>query len=94
MMVVDVSITHPPSSTNLAATAQTDEAAAAKRDDAKHRAYKRLEPHGYPFVPFTVEPMVVWANLRFASWLAWARRPRSPPEEQASLALWLGLSGS
>jgi hypothetical protein len=55
MTVVDVSVTHPPSSTTLAAAAQTDGAAAAKRDEAKRRAYNRLEPHSYPFIPFTVE---------------------------------------
>jgi multisubunit Na+/H+ antiporter MnhG subunit len=49
MTVVDVSVTHPASSTTLAAAAQTDGAAADKRDkrdEAKRRAYNRLEPHG------------------------------------------------
>jgi hypothetical protein len=49
MAVVDGSVTCPPSSTNLAATAQTDGAATDKGDEAKRRArYNRLEPHGCP----------------------------------------------
>jgi hypothetical protein len=56
MTVVDVSVTRPASSTNLAATAQTEGAAADRPDEAKWRAYNRPEPHGYPFVPLTVDP--------------------------------------
>jgi hypothetical protein len=55
MTVVLFSVTHPASSTNLVAAAQTDGAAADKRHEAKRRAYNCLEPHGDPLVPFTVE---------------------------------------
>jgi hypothetical protein len=113
MTVADVSVTHPASSTNLAAAAQTDGAAAERWDEAERWPYNRLEPHGYPFIPFTVESygrlgkpalclvarlgleaaVVGGANLRFPSWLAWARRPQSQ-KGQASLSLCLGPSGS
>jgi hypothetical protein len=55
MTGVDVSATIPASSTNLAATAQTNAVYANKRDEVKRWAYNRLEPHGYPFVPLTVK---------------------------------------
>ena len=55
MSVVDVSVTHPAGAANRAAAANSDGAAAARRDAEKRRAYNRLEPNGYPFVPFSVE---------------------------------------
>jgi hypothetical protein len=42
---------HPPGVANRAAAARTNE----ERDREKRRAYCRLEPHGYPFTPFSVE---------------------------------------
>jgi hypothetical protein len=55
MTVVDVSVTHTPSSTTRTAAAQTKGTAAGKRDEAKCQACNCLEPHGYHFVPFTVD---------------------------------------
>ena len=55
MSVVDVSVTHPAGAASRAAAANSDGAAAARRDAEKRRAYNRLEPNGYPFVPFSVE---------------------------------------
>jgi hypothetical protein len=56
MMVVDVSVTHPSGVTNRAAAETTDGAAAARRDREKGWTYGQLEPNGYPFIPFPVEP--------------------------------------
>jgi hypothetical protein len=56
MLVVDASITHPSGVANrAAAAATTDGAVAAQRDREKRRTYGQLEPHGYPFIPFSVE---------------------------------------
>ena len=55
MSVVDVSVTQPAGAANRAAAANSDGAAAARRDAEKRRAYNRLQPNGYPFVPFSVE---------------------------------------
>jgi hypothetical protein len=62
MTVVDVSVIQPPGYTTLAATAQSDGPAAAKRDEAKRWSYDHLELHGYPSVPFTVECYVRLGN--------------------------------
>jgi hypothetical protein len=55
MSVVDVFITHPAGVANRAAAALTDGAAAARWDSDKRRAYNTLEPHGCPFIPFSVD---------------------------------------
>jgi hypothetical protein len=55
LAIVDVPVTHPPDVANRAAAARTDGAAAERRDRERRRAYSRLEPHGYPFMPFFVE---------------------------------------
>jgi hypothetical protein len=50
IFIADVSITHPLANNTLAAGA-----AAARRDQQKRATYSRVEPNGYPFVPFSVE---------------------------------------
>jgi hypothetical protein len=55
MVVVDVSATHPVGVATGAVAAMTDGVAAAKHDGEKRRSYNRLNPNGYPFVPFSVE---------------------------------------
>jgi hypothetical protein len=53
--IVDISITHPLAINTLAAAATTAGAAAARREQQKRATYSRVEPNGYPFVPFSVE---------------------------------------
>jgi hypothetical protein len=53
--IVDISITHPIAINTLAAAATTAGAAAARRDQQERATYSRVEPNGYPFVPFSVE---------------------------------------
>jgi hypothetical protein len=53
--IADISITHPLAINTLAAAATTAGAAAARRNQQKHATYSRVEPNGYPFVPFSVE---------------------------------------
>jgi hypothetical protein len=55
MSVVDVFITHPAGVANLAAAVLTDGAAAAWWDSDNRWAHNRLEPHGFPFIPFSVD---------------------------------------
>ena len=55
MTVVDVSVIHPAGAGNRFAAARNDGAAAARRDADKRRTYNRLDPNGYPFVPFSIE---------------------------------------
>jgi hypothetical protein len=52
---VDISITHPLAINTLAAAATTACTAAARREQQKRTTYSRVEPNGYPFVPFSVE---------------------------------------
>jgi hypothetical protein len=51
--IADISITHPLAISILAAT--TAGAAAARREQQKRATYSRVQPNGYPFVPFSVE---------------------------------------
>jgi hypothetical protein len=53
--VADISITHPLAINTLAAAAKTAGVAAARREQQKRATYSRVEPNGYPFVPFSVE---------------------------------------
>jgi hypothetical protein len=53
--IADISITHPLAIKTLAAAATTAGAAAARRDQQKRATYSRVEPNGFPFVPFSVE---------------------------------------
>jgi hypothetical protein len=53
--IADFSITHPLAINTLAAAATTASAAAARREQQKCATYSRVEPNGYPFVPFSVE---------------------------------------
>jgi hypothetical protein len=53
--IADLSITHPLAINTLAAAATTAGAAAACREQQKRATYSRVEPNGYPFVPFSVE---------------------------------------
>jgi hypothetical protein len=90
MTVVDVSVIHPLSSTNLAAAAPTEQlrASETRRSAGDPTAWS---PTATPSSHLVLSPEVAWANLRFASWLAWLR---SRPEGQASLPSRLGPSGS
>jgi hypothetical protein len=51
--IFDISITLAINA--LAAAVTTAGAAAARRDQQKRAMYSRVEPNGYPFVPFSVE---------------------------------------
>jgi hypothetical protein len=53
--IVDISITHRLAINTLAVAATTADASAARRDQQKRATYSRVEPNGYPFVPFSVE---------------------------------------
>jgi hypothetical protein len=60
--IADISVIHPLSlnvisraATTAGAAATTAGAAASHRDQRKRTAYARVEPHGYGFVPFSVE---------------------------------------
>jgi hypothetical protein len=53
--IADISITHPLAINILAATVTMAGAAAARREQQKRAMYSRVEPNGYPFVPFSVE---------------------------------------
>jgi hypothetical protein len=53
--IADISIAHPSAINTLAAAATTAGAAAARRDQQKRATYSRVEPNGFPFVPFSVE---------------------------------------
>jgi hypothetical protein len=48
--IADISFIHP-----LSRAASTAGAAASHRDQQKRTAYAQVEPHGYGFVPFSVE---------------------------------------
>jgi hypothetical protein len=53
--MADISITHPLAINTLAAAATTACAAAARWNQQKCATFSRVEPNGYPFVPFSVE---------------------------------------
>jgi hypothetical protein len=53
--IADIYVIHPLSINTLSAAAATVGAAASRRDQQKRAAYERVEPNGYPFVPFSVE---------------------------------------
>jgi hypothetical protein len=53
--ITDISITHPLAINTLAAAATTAGAATARRDQQKRATYSRVQPNGYPFVPFSFE---------------------------------------
>jgi hypothetical protein len=53
--IADISITRPLAINTLAAAATTAGAAATRREQQKRATYSRVEPNGYPFVPFSVE---------------------------------------
>jgi hypothetical protein len=51
----DISVIHPLSINSIPAEATTAGAAAAWRDQQKQATYARVEPNGFPFVPFSME---------------------------------------
>jgi hypothetical protein len=53
--ITDISVIHPLSLNIISQMATTAGAAASHRDQWKRTAYAREEPHGYGFVPFSVE---------------------------------------
>jgi hypothetical protein len=53
--ITDISVIHPLSLNIISRVATTAGAAASHRDQLKWTAYARVEPHGYGFVPFSVE---------------------------------------
>jgi hypothetical protein len=53
--IADISIIHPLSLNTISRAATMAGAAASHRDQQKRMAYARVEPHGYGFVPFSVE---------------------------------------
>jgi hypothetical protein len=53
--IADISVIHPLSLNTISRAATTAGAAASHRDQQKRTAYARVEPHGYGFVPFSVE---------------------------------------
>jgi hypothetical protein len=53
--ITDISVIHPLSLNIISRAATTAGAAASHRDQLKRTAYARVEPHGYGFVPFSVE---------------------------------------
>jgi hypothetical protein len=53
--IADISVIHPLSLNIISRAATTAGAAASHRDQLKRTAYARVEPHGYGFVPFSVE---------------------------------------
>jgi hypothetical protein len=53
--IADISITHTLAINTLAAAATTAGTAAARREQQKRATYSRVEPNGFPFVPFSVE---------------------------------------
>jgi hypothetical protein len=53
--IPDISITHPLAINTLAAAATTAGAAVTRREQQKRATYSRVEPNGFPFVPFSVE---------------------------------------
>jgi hypothetical protein len=48
-------VTQPSGFANQTAAAMTDASAVARLDREKQRTYSRLEPNGYPFIPFSLE---------------------------------------
>jgi hypothetical protein len=53
--IADISVIHPLSQNPISRAATTAGAAASHRGQQKRTAYARVEPHGYGFVPFSVE---------------------------------------
>jgi hypothetical protein len=53
--IADISVIHPVSINTLPAAATTAGAAAAWHDQQKGATYARVQPKGFPFVPFSVE---------------------------------------
>jgi hypothetical protein len=53
--VADISVIHPLSVNIISRAATTAGAAASHRDQLKRTTYARVEPHGYGFLPFSVE---------------------------------------
>jgi hypothetical protein len=53
--IADISVIHPLSLNIVSQEATTAGAAASHRDQLKRTAYARVEPHGFGFVPFSVE---------------------------------------
>ena len=55
LSVADISVTHPPAPSFVAAAALRGGAAAARRDQDKRNKYRRIDSTGYTFHPLTVE---------------------------------------
>jgi hypothetical protein len=53
--ITDISVIRPLSLNIISRAAATAGAAASHRDQLKRTAYARVEPHGYGFVPFSVD---------------------------------------
>jgi hypothetical protein len=56
--IADISVIHPLSLNIISRAATTSGAAASHRDQRKRTAYAGVEPHGYGFVPSSVETYV------------------------------------
>jgi hypothetical protein len=80
MAVVGVSVTHLAGVSTRGTAATTDMAAAARRDEGERRAHHRLEPNGYPFVPFSVRRMASLASPRLLCLSVWVWRLLGLPE--------------
>jgi hypothetical protein len=55
LTIVAVSVVHPPSANTQSAAVATLGTVAVRRDALKRARYSRVEPNGYPFIPFTIE---------------------------------------
>ena len=55
LTVADVSIVHPAADTYVRAAANAAGSAAAVRDQAKRARYETDDPHGYAFIPLSME---------------------------------------
>lgn len=55
LTVVDVSVIHPCARTYVAAASRKEGSAAALRDQQKLDKYETADPHGYAFVPLSIE---------------------------------------
>jgi hypothetical protein len=53
--ITGISVIHPLSINIISRAATTAGAAASHRDQRRRTAYARVEPHGYGFIPFSVE---------------------------------------
>jgi Reverse transcriptase (RNA-dependent DNA polymerase) len=55
LTIVDVSVIHPCASAYVVAASRKEGSAAEVRDQQKRAKYERTDPHGYAFVPLSIE---------------------------------------